>query len=88
MTFSISRSDISSVENAECGVQSAGCGKCGVWKMQSLENAGCGKCGMWKMRSAENVEHFNFNMKLTNDLINNLYILIERVFYNIVTLSC
>ena len=65
------------------GVENAGCGKCRVWKI-----AGCGKCGMWKMRSAENVEHFNFNMKLTNDLINNLYILIERVFYNIVTLSC
>ena len=62
--------------------------ECGVWKMQSVENAGCGKCGVWKMRSVKNVEHFNFSMKLTNDLINNLYILIERVFYNIVTLSC
>ena len=43
---------------------------------------------MWKMWSVENVEHFNFNMKLTNNLINNRYILIERVFYNIVTLLC
>ena len=43
---------------------------------------------MWKMRSGENVEHFNFNTKLTNNLINNRYILIERVFYNIVTLLC
>ena len=27
-----------SVENAECGVRSAGCGKCGVWKMRGVEN--------------------------------------------------
>ena len=27
-----------SVENAECGVRSAECGKCGVWKMRSVEN--------------------------------------------------
>ena len=51
-----------SVENAECG-------KCGVWKVRSVENEGCEKCGVWKMRGVENVEHFNFNMKLTNDLI-------------------
>ena len=48
-----------SVENAECG-------KCGVWKMQSVENAECGvwkmrsvdyaECGVWKMRSVENAE--------------------------------
>ena len=37
-----------SVENAGCA--NAECGKCGVWKMQSVENAGCGKC----------VENFNF----------------------------
>ena len=60
-------------------------GKRGV---RSVENEECGKCGVWKMRRVENVEHFNFNMKLTNNLINNLYILIERVFYNIVTLAC
>ena len=40
------------------------------------------------MRGVENEKHFNFNMKLTNNLINNCYILIERVFYNIVTLLC
>ena len=45
-----------SVENAECGVRSAECGKCGVWKMRSVENAECGKCGVWKMRSVENEE--------------------------------
>ena len=44
------------MENAECGVRSA-------------ENVECGKCGVWKMRSVESVEHFNFNMKLTNNLI-------------------
>ena len=55
-----------SVENAECGVRSAECGKCGVWKMRSVENAGCGKRGVWKMRGVENaecgkcVENFNF----------------------------
>ena len=37
--------------------------------MQSVENAECGKCGVWKVRSVENAEHFNFNMKLTNNLI-------------------
>ena len=51
-----------SVENEECG-------KGGVWKVRSVENEGCEKCGVWKMRGVENVEHFNFNMKLTNDLI-------------------
>ena len=55
-----------SVENAECGVRSAECGKCGVWKMRGVENAECGKCGVWKMRGVENaecgkcVENFNF----------------------------
>ena len=43
-------------KNAECGVR-------------GVENEECGKCGVWKMRSVENVEHFNFNMKLTNHLI-------------------
>ena len=33
-----------SVENEECG-------KCGVWKMRSVENA-----GVWKMGSVENEE--------------------------------
>ena len=28
------------------GVRSAECGKCGVWKMQSVENAEYGKCGV------------------------------------------
>ena len=27
-----------SVENEECGVRSAEYGKCGVWKMRSVEN--------------------------------------------------
>ena len=45
-----------SVENAECGVRSAECGKCGVWKMRGVENAECGKCGVWKMRGVENAE--------------------------------
>ena len=55
-----------SVENAECGVRSAECGKCRVWKMRSVENAGCGKRGVWKRRGVENaecgkcVENFNF----------------------------
>ena len=49
--------------------RSAGCG------VRSVENEECGKCGLWKVRSVENaecgndVEHFNFNMKLTNNLI-------------------
>ena len=48
------------------GVENAGCGKCGVWKMRGVENAECGKCGVWKMRSVENagcgkcVENSNF----------------------------
>ena len=29
-------------------VESAECGKCGVWKMRSVENAECGKCGVLK----------------------------------------
>ena len=33
--------------------------------MRGVENEECGKCGVWKMRSVENVEqisifHFNF----------------------------
>ena len=32
------------------GVWSAGCGKCGVWRMSCVENAECGKC----------MENFNF----------------------------
>ena len=38
-----------SVENEECGVRSAECGKCGVWKVRSVESAECGKWGVWKM---------------------------------------
>ena len=26
-----------------CGLRSAECGKCGVWKMRSVENEECGK---------------------------------------------
>ena len=37
------------MENEECG-------KCGVWKMRSVENAECGKCGVWKMRGVKNAE--------------------------------
>ena len=45
----------------ECGVRSAECRNCGVWKMSSVENAECRnaecrKCGVWKMRSVENAE--------------------------------
>ena len=43
--------------------------ECGVWKMWGVENEECKKCRVWKMRSVESVEHFNFNMKLTNNLI-------------------
>ena len=63
------------MRSAECGVwkmrsvENAECGKCGVWKMRSVESAECGKCGVWKMRSVETVEHFNVNMKLTDNLI-------------------
>ena len=68
------------------GVRSA---ECGVWKMRSVENAECGKCGVWKMRSVENAEcgkcQYEIN-KESNSFI-FLYILIERVFYNIVTLA-
>ena len=38
------------MRSAECGVRSAECG------VRSVENAGCGKCGEWRMRSVENVE--------------------------------
>ena len=44
------------MDYAECGVRSAECGKCGVWKMQSVESAECGRCGVWKVRSVENAE--------------------------------
>ena len=37
---------LGSVENAECGVRSVENAECGKW--------GCGKCGVWKMRSVEN----------------------------------
>ena len=36
---------------------------------QGVESVEYGKRGVWKMRTEENVEHFNFNMKLTNNLI-------------------
>ena len=44
-----------SVENEECRVRSAECGKRGVWKVRSVEsaeygNVECGKWGVWKMR--------------------------------------
>ena len=38
-------------------MRSAECGKCGVWKMRSMENTECGKRGVWKMRSMENTEY-------------------------------
>ena len=66
---------LGAVENEECGgwkmwsVENEECGKYGVWKMRSVENTECGKCGVWKVRSVESAEHFNFNMKLTNNLI-------------------
>ena len=44
------------MENEECGVRSAECGKRGVWKTRSVENAECRKCGVWKTRSVENTE--------------------------------
>ena len=44
------------MENEECGVRSAECGKCRVWKVRSVENAEYGKCGVWNMRSMENAE--------------------------------
>ena len=34
------------MRSAECGVRSAECRKCGVWKMRSVENAECRKCGV------------------------------------------
>ena len=37
-------------------MRSAECGKCGVWKMRSVENEECGKWGVWKTRSVENEE--------------------------------
>ena len=48
-----------SVENVEC--RKCGVGKCGVWKMISVEyaefeNEEYRKCGVWKMRSVENAE--------------------------------
>ena len=52
-----------SVENEECGVR----------KVRRMESAECEKGGVWKMRSVENVEHFNFNMKLTNNQIGDLH---------------
>ena len=35
---------------------SAECGKCGVWKMRTVEYVECGKYGVWKTRSVENAE--------------------------------
>ena len=64
-----------SVENVECG----------VWKIRSVENAECGKCGVWKMRSVESAECEKCRVW---KIIQFLYILIEGVFYNIVTLKC
>ena len=37
------RQNFGSVENAGCGVRSAECGECGVWRMRCVENAECGK---------------------------------------------
>ena len=34
-----------------------------------MQGAECGNGGVWKMRSVENLEHFNFNMKVTNNQI-------------------
>ena len=35
------------MRSAECGVRSAECG------VPSVENEECGRCGVWKMRSVE-----------------------------------
>ena len=39
--------------------QSAKYGKCGVWKMRSMENVEYGKCGVWKMRSIRCLQYQN-----------------------------
>ena len=47
--------------------------ECGLWKMRGVVNAECGKC-----------RKFQFQYQINK----YIYILIERVFYNIVTLAC
>jgi len=32
------------------------CGKCRVWKKQSVKNAKCGKCAEWEMLGVESAE--------------------------------
>ena len=46
-------------------MESAECGKYGVWKVRSMESAECGKWGVWKMRSIAcgNALTFLFNIK-------------------------
>ena len=67
--------------------------------MRSVENAECRKCGVWKMRSEKknqfsiSISHFSVEneacviWKVANDR-KFFYILVERVFYNIVTHAC
>ena len=62
-------------------MRSAECGKCGVWKMRSVENEECGKCEVWKMRSVEKEEcgkcgvwkifHFSFPFPCGKTVWNN-----------------
>ena len=59
-----------SMENEEYG-KCAECGKCGVWKMRSVENAEYGKCGVWKMWSIAcgNALTFLFNIKKCLEMV-------------------
>ena len=34
--------------------------------MRSVENADCGKCGVWKMRSVEKMSYFQFFMLISH----------------------
>ena len=75
MVFLIVRSisSLKFVTPVQWKTRSAKCGKCGVWKMLGVENAECGKC-----------RKFQFQYEINK----HIYILMKRVFYNIVTLAC
>ena len=46
-------------------------------------------CGVWKMRGVENEERGKCRkLQFQYEISKYIYILIERVFYNIVTLAC
>ena len=39
------------------------------WKTRGVENAGCGKCGVWKMRSVENAFSISISVEMRRNSV-------------------